>query len=79
MIQLLSKEGYIFTDKYAEISLSEKGRNAGTYLLHRHDVLHRLLCLVNGTDFELEQTEKIEHFLEQRMIEKLMERQERAV
>lgn len=35
----------------------------GNYLLYRHDVIHRFLCLLNHSEDELEQAEKIEHFL----------------
>ena len=62
MIRLLSETGYIN---------AEKGRLSGDYLLYRHDVLQRFLCLLNNTDNELEQVEKIEHFLDARTIENL--------
>jgi len=35
----------------------------GNYLLYRHDVLYRFLYALNHNDDELEQVEKIEHFL----------------
>lgn len=71
MIRLLSESGYINAEKYGYILLTEKGRQAGDYLLYRHDVLQRFLCLLNNTDNELEQVEKIEHFLDARTIENL--------
>ena len=71
MIRLLSETGYINAEKYGYILLTEKGRLAGDYLLYRHDVLQRFLCLLNNTDNELEQVEKIEHFLDARTIENL--------
>ena len=39
--------------------------------MYRHEVLHRFLCLLNHTDNELEQVEKLEHFLEKRTVENL--------
>ena len=71
MIRLLSETGYINAEKYGYILLTEKGRLAGDYLLYRHDVLQRFLCLLNNTDNELEQVEKIEHFIDARTIENL--------
>lgn len=55
--------GYIEFQKYGEIALTEKGKKAGEYLLHRHEVLHEFLCLLNHSSKELEQVEKIEHFI----------------
>lgn len=71
MLQHLDLLGYISAEKYGMISLTEKGREAGRYLLYRHDVLHRFLCGLNHTENELEQVEKIEHFLNKTTIEHL--------
>lgn len=49
--------------RYGYITLTQAGRKAGEYLVRRHEIVHRLLCAVNGTANELEQCEKIEHFL----------------
>ncbi len=64
MLQQLNRADYIHTEKYGDISLTEKGRTTGEYLLYRHDVIHRFLCALNHSDNELEQVEKIEHFLD---------------
>ncbi len=71
MLQQLNRAGYIDTEKYGDISLTEKGRETGTYLLYRHDVIHRFLCMLNNSDDELEQVEKIEHFLDQNTVKNL--------
>ena len=71
MIRLLSETGYINAEKYGYILLTEKGRQAGNYLLYRHDVLQRFLCILNHSDSELEQVEKIEHFFDKRTVENL--------
>lgn len=63
MTQQLKDEGYINAEKYGYVSLTDKGRQAGEYLLFRHQVLHRFLCALNQSDNELEQAEKLEHFL----------------
>lgn len=71
MIRLLSETGYINAEKYGYILLTEKGRQAGNYLLYRHDVLQRFLCILNHSESELEQVEKIEHFFDKRTVENL--------
>lgn len=71
MIQHLNLSGYLLAEKYGIIRLTEKGREAGRYLLYRHDVLHRFLCALNHSENELEQVEKIEHFLNRETIENL--------
>lgn len=57
--------------KYGVIYLTEKGVSVGDYLLYRHDVLQKFLCTVNHSNSELEQVEKIEHFLNERTIKNL--------
>lgn len=71
MIRLLSETGYLDAEKYGYILLTEKGRQAGDYLLYRHDVLQRFLCILNDSDNELEQVEKIEHFLDKKTVDNL--------
>lgn len=64
--------------KYGYITLTETGRKLGEYLVRRHEIIGGLLCLVNGTDSELEEVEKIEHFLSPRTvlnIEKFLEQE----
>ena len=48
--------------------LTDKGRKAGDYLLFRHDILNRFLCMINESEDELEQVEKIEHFINEKTI-----------
>ena len=57
MIQQLGLTGYIRAERYGYISLTEKGKEAGNYLLYRHDVLHQFLCALNQSEQELEQVE----------------------
>jgi len=71
MVRQLGRAGYIEAEKYGDISLTDKGRDAGGYLLYRHDVIRRFLCTLNHTDDELEQAEKIEHFLNRVTVEHL--------
>lgn len=71
MAAQLDEKGYIRFEKYGYIRVAAKGQETGRYLLHRHAVIHRFLCLVNQTKDELTQTEKIEHFLDYRTVRNL--------
>ncbi len=71
MLQQLNGAEYIHAEKYGDIVLTEKGRKMGEYLLYRHDVIHRFLCVLNSSDNELEQVEKIEHFLDRNTVKNL--------
>ena len=61
MAALLRSGGYLTNERYGCLRLTEKGSQAGAYLLYRHDVLNRLLD-------ELEQTERIEHYIDVRTV-----------
>lgn len=71
MIQQLAKAELVNAQKYGAIVLTEKGATLGNYLLYRHRILHEFLCLINGTESELEQVEKIEHFISDKTIKNL--------
>ena len=71
MIQQLGEAGYIHAEKYGIIFLTDKGREEGRYLLDRHRIIHSFLCALNHTKNELEQVEKIEHFLNRQTVENL--------
>ena len=66
-----AETGYILFARYGYIRLAEKGQETGRYLLYRHEVIHRFLCMVNHSTDELRQTEKIEHFLDFRTVRNL--------
>ena len=61
--------GFVDTSRYGSVTPTEYGRARGQALLTRHDTVHRFLCRLCGTGEELEQTEKIEHFLAPRTVE----------
>ena len=63
MVANLREAGYVESKKYGYVSATPKGRRVGGKLLHRHDVLHRFFRLLNHSENELEQVEKIEHFI----------------
>ena len=68
MLDNLRKAGYIDFKKYGSIMVTDKGHMEGRYLLHRHQVLHEFFCALNHTDSELEQVEKIEHYINRRTV-----------
>ena len=68
MAALLRAGGYLTNERYGCLRLTEKGAQAGAYLLYRHDVLNRLLRRINGSADELEQTARIEHYIDVRTV-----------
>lgn len=68
MVANLRDAGYVTFEKYGEIRLTEKGLEFGKYLLHRHEILHRFFCLLNGTQDELSQVEQVEHAISRRTL-----------
>jgi len=71
MIANLKNQGLISSEKYGYIQLTEAGSKLGKYLVFRHDTIHRLLCYINQSDNELEQVEKIEHFINMETVENI--------
>ena len=63
MVNNLKKQGLVSSEKHSYIKLTDAGIELGKYLVFRHDTLHRLLCYINQSKSELEQVEKIEHFI----------------
>lgn len=78
MVSHLASLGYVNAERYGLIGLTETGRDAGAYLLYRHDVVERFLRAVNGSRDETVQAERIEHFLDRRTVHNL-ERLTRAL
>ena len=63
MVGNLRKHGLVSSEKYDYIKLTDAGNCLGKYLVFRHDTLHHFLCYINQSENELEQVEKIEHFV----------------
>ena len=68
MVKQLGELGYVKYKPYEYIRLTPEGVNKGKYLLHRHEVLHRFLKLINGSEDELEQVELIEHHINEKTV-----------
>jgi Mn-dependent DtxR family transcriptional regulator len=63
MASNLKSQGLVEFEKYGTVTLTEDGMQLGEYLLFRHEVLHRFFCYINQNTDELEQVEKVEHFM----------------
>jgi Mn-dependent DtxR family transcriptional regulator len=72
MIARLEELGYLKYDRYESVTLTEKGRDAGVYLIKRHNIIQRFLELV-GSGSPLEETELIEHSLSAATVSNLAE------
>jgi len=64
MMGRLKELGFVTFEKYGLVALTEDGMIYGRYLLHRHDVLVCFFRYLNGSFYQLEQVEKIEHFVD---------------
>lgn len=61
MVQKLSEYTLINYERYGMITLTEKGKRLGNFLLDRHNTIEKFLKLLGISHNILEQTEKIEH------------------
>ena len=68
MVRNLKLLGYVDYEKYSVIKLTEKGVAEGKYLLYRHELLQRLLGLINESDDVLEEVERLEHFVDRKTV-----------
>lgn len=73
MISNLKKQELVQFKKYGNITLTDKGKELGEYFLFRHEILHRFFCFLNHSENELEQVEKVEHFIDRRTIYHIIE------
>lgn len=73
MVENLKKQNLVTSKKYGYVTLTNIGIELGKYLVFRHDTIHRLLCYINKSDNELEQVEKIEHFINANTVDNIRE------
>lgn len=71
MVQKLAEMKYLMYEKYGVIELTERGKDAGAYLLHRHEVIESFLQIIGVKENLLAETEKIEHNLSHGTIERI--------
>ena len=68
MIQKLAELKFIKYEKYGIIILTEEGKNMGQYLLKRHNIVESFLKVIGISEDVLEQTEKVEHTINNQTI-----------
>jgi Mn-dependent DtxR family transcriptional regulator len=61
MVKRLSELKLANYEKYGLVSLTELGNNIGRALLNKHNIVEKLLRLLGVSNSILEETEKIEH------------------
>jgi len=61
MVQKLASQGFLDYQRYGIISLTEKGRELGRFLLERHNIIERFLKSIGISENLLKETELIEH------------------
>ena len=73
MIKRLAKENYVLYERYGCVKLTEKGKEIGSKLLKRHKIIYEFLQLIGVKDNILEQTEIIEHAVNDEVLNKIKE------
>lgn len=71
MINKLKKIDIVNSKKYGHVSLTVKGKKLGEFYLNRHNTLTKFLKILNKDTFNLEQVEKIEHFVDKTTIKNI--------
>ena len=64
MANKLKELNLVNFEKYGKIILTNEGFILGKYLLHRHNILKKFFKKLNKDKYNLEQVEKVEHFLD---------------
>lgn len=73
MIKRLARQGYVLYEKYGCIKLTEKGKLLGSELLKRHKIIFEFLECIGIEDNILEQTEIMEHAVNNEVLNKIKE------
>lgn len=71
MVGRLRGAGLVAFERYGVVTLTPKGEEEGRYLLQRHQLLARFFCLLNRSSHQLEQVERVEHFLSRETVANL--------
>lgn len=71
MVQKLSEFKFVNYEKYGIIMLTEEGKKMGRYLLNRHNIIEGFFKILGISDGLLEQTEKVEHTINDETVEYL--------
>ncbi len=70
MIEKLKDLNLVEKEKYGEIKLTYDGKNLGSYLLKRHNILCKFFNKINNKN-NLYLVEQIEHFFDKETIESI--------
>ena len=73
MVQKLADAGVVNYEKYGIVLLNNKGKEIGEALLERHQIVEDFLKLLGITENVLEETEKIEHTINSKTVECLVD------
>lgn len=71
MVQKLEKLNLLNHEKYKSITLTNKGKKLGKFLLDRHNTIEKFLELIDIENNILKETELMEHVLSYETISKL--------
>mgnify|MGYP000315175850 CR=1 FL=1 len=61
MVKKLAEMGYFNYEKYGLIEFTDQGREAGEFLIKRHETIEKFLTMIGVDKNTLQDTEKIEH------------------
>lgn len=71
IVQKLAEKGLLAYEKYGIIQLTDKGKEIGEFLLHRHGVVEDFLKKIQASKNVLIETEMIEHYLSPETVDSL--------
>ena len=72
IVQRLASMGYVIYIKYGNVQLTEQGKRTGEFLYNRHLALEKFLSLFIDDDNVLKETEIIEHYLSDELLENII-------
>lgn len=72
IVQRLASMGYVIYIKYGNVKLTEQGKKAGEFLYNRHLALEKFLSLFLDDDNVLKETEIIEHYISDELLENII-------
>lgn len=71
MVKKLGELGLVNYEKYGIVTLTERGRELGKELLHRHNTIENFLLFIGCNEEALIQTELIEHIITDETVKKM--------
>lgn len=71
MVQKLTELGLLNYEKYGIIFLTQNGKNIGSYLLNRHNIIEKFLKTIGINENLLVETELIEHNISSNTLENI--------